>query len=92
MSLVKWFGQFLSILFSVSGVVVGLALLYLIDSSALIVLPDYFVERNIPVNINYFEILKAVAIPYFIAGLFTWFTFRVFQSEKMSFLSFIQKN
>lgn len=91
MTQVYFLGQGISIIFCFLGVVLGLLFLWLIDSGKFIIMPEQFVERNIPVNFELTSILLAFFVPYIVASLFTHITFKVFKKEDTSFLSFVRK-
>lgn len=84
-------GQGISILFCSLGVVLGLMFLWMLDSGNFIIMPEQFVERNIPVNFELKSILFAFFVPYAVASVFTHITFKVFKKEDTSFLSFVRK-
>ena len=85
------FGQTITIVFSFLGVVLGGLFLYLLDSKKLIIMPEHFVERNIPVNITIEQVLISFLVPYLVSSVFTHFTFKSFKSGNFSFLSLIRK-
>ena len=90
--LIYIFGQLISLIFCLLGVGVGLAFLWLLKSNNFILMPDLFVERNIPVKIEYISLLISFFIPYLFATVFTHITFKLFRDENGSFLNLIKKD
>ena len=91
MKLIHIFGHLLTGIFSMLGVALGLIFLKLLDSNQLVIMPEHFVERNIPVNFEITDILLAFLVPYLIAYIFTKITFNIFKKEDTSFISLIKK-
>jgi lipoprotein-releasing system permease protein len=91
LKLVYWFGQFITVFFCLLGVLLALAFLILLDTNQFILMPEHFVERNIPVKIDFFSMLISFLVPYFVASLFTHYTFKIFKRENNSFVSLIRK-
>ena len=91
MKLIYIFGHLLTGVFSLLGVSLGLIFLKLLDSNQLVIMPEHFVERNIPVNFELRDILLAFFVPYLIAYIFTKITFNIFKKEDTSFISLIKK-
>lgn len=91
MTQVYLLGQGISIIFCSLGVGLGLLFLWLIDSGNFIIMPEQFVERNIPVNFDLTSILLSFFVPYLVASIFTHITFKVFKKEDTSFLAFVRK-
>ncbi len=89
--LIYTFGQSLSALFCLIGVLAGIVFLVLLKNNQFIIMPDHFVERNIPVRLDYVHWLVAFFVPYIMASVFTHFTFKVFKKENYSFISLIRK-
>ena len=89
--LVYIFSQSLSIFFCFAGVSLGILFLYLLDSKKMIIMPEQFIERNIPVKFDTYSILLSFFIPYIFSSLFTHYTFNIFKKDKNSFLSYIRK-
>lgn len=85
------FSQFLSLVFCLLGLGAGLALLALVSSSQINFMPDFFVERNIPVKITAFGMLSSFFIPYIVASVFSYFSFSFFKKENVSFIQNIRK-
>jgi lipoprotein-releasing system permease protein len=91
MTLIYLFGQGLTISFCALGLVLGLLFLLLLDNNNFILMPEQFVERNIPVKIEFLSSLIAFLVPYTVSSIFTHYTFRVFKNDKTSFISYIRK-
>lgn len=91
MKLISVFGHFLTGLFCLLGVCLGLGFLMLLDANQLVIMPEHFVERNIPVRIEAAHVLIAFLVPYLISFIFTKITFRIFEKEDTSFISLIKK-
>ncbi|MAZ48066.1 MAG: hypothetical protein CME65_05865 [Halobacteriovoraceae bacterium] len=91
MKLISTFGHLLTGLFCFLGVGLGLLVLELLDSNQLVIMPEHFVERNIPVRIELEHILTAFLVPYLISYIFTKITFNIFKKEDTSFISLIKK-
>ncbi len=84
-------GQGISIIFCILGVLLGVFFLWLLDSGNFVVMPEQFVERNIPVHFSLQSIIVSFLVPYGVASIFTHITFRVFKKENISFLSYVRK-
>tara|TARA_B100001971_G_scaffold111365_1_gene102437 strand:- start:67985 stop:69133 length:1149 start_codon:yes stop_codon:yes gene_type:complete len=90
-SLTYLFTHFISILFCLIGLGIGALVLYLISSNQINFMPDFFVERSIPVKVTALGVLKSFFIPYIIATLFARSSFKLFKKENQSFLSEMRK-
>lgn len=90
-SLTYLFTHFLSILFCLLGLGLGGLVLYILSSNQINFMPDFFVERSIPVKVTNATIIKSFLIPYIIATLFARSSFNLFKKENQSFLSQIRK-
>lgn len=90
LNLVHAFGQILTVFFCLLGVGTGLLFLYLLQTNQFILMPDQFVERNIPVKIELIHVLISFFVPYLVSLIFTYFTFKTFRKENQSFLSLIK--
>lgn len=91
MKLVYSFGQVVTVLFSLCGVLLGVAFLYLLETNKFVIMPEHFVERNIPVKLETIHILISFAVPYLVSSVFTHLTFKIFNKENYSFISLIRK-
>lgn len=90
-ALIYMLGQILAISFCSLGIVLGLSFLLLVDQNQIMIMPEQFVERNIPVQFDFFKVFLAFIIPYAVASLFTHFTFKIFKKDNFSFLTQIRK-
>jgi lipoprotein-releasing system permease protein len=72
------------------AVLVGLGLgggfLVLLKRYSGLLMPDVFLERNMPVNITLQGILLSVLIPYLIASLFAYLSFFHFKKDERTFI------
>lgn len=91
LSIIYAFGQFISVFFCLLGVCLGLAFLYLLQSNKFILMPDHFVERNIPVRIEILHLIIGFMVPYTVSSVFTYLTFKTFKKENLSFVGLIRK-
>jgi len=89
--LIYIFGQGLAVFFCAFGVILGVLFLMLLDSNTIAIMPEQFVERNIPVYFNSMQILLAFLVPYLVASLFTHYTFKIFRKDNTSFISHIKR-
>ena len=80
----------ISLIFCSSGVIVGILFLLLLKSNDINFMPDFFVERRIPVKIDSFKIIISFIVPYFIAVIFSYFSFVSFKRESSNFLKLIK--
>lgn len=80
----------IAFLFCSLGVLSGIAFLLLIQKGNIQFMPDFFVERSIPVNIESKSILISFLVPYIIAAIFSYFSFNFFKKENSSFLKLIR--
>lgn len=85
------FSQALSLIFCLLGLLAGYGVLSLISSSGLNFMPDFFVERSIPVKITLGGIISSFGVPYLVASLFSYFSFSFFKKENTSFIQNIRK-
>ena len=90
LSLVYIFSQFITVIFCLLGVSLGLGFLYLLQTNQFILMPDHFVERNIPVKTEVSHVILAFFVPYIVSLSFTYFTFKTFKKENQSFISLIK--
>lgn len=91
LGIVYKFGQLITVVFCLLGVVIGAGFLYLLDTNNFILMPDHFVERNIPVKLEWLHVVTAFIVPYSVSSVFTHYTFKVFKKENYSFISLIKK-
>lgn len=79
-----------SIIFTGIGLLAGLAFLFLLQNNDINFMPDFFVERRIPVKLDSFKIIISFVIPYIISVVFSYFSFSIFKKESSSFLNVIR--
>ncbi len=84
-------GQALSLFFCFFGVALGVVFLLLLDTNQIVVMPEQFVERNIPVHFETQALIFSFFIPYLFATFFTHITFKLFKNENYSFLALIKR-
>lgn len=80
----------ISFIFCSSGLIFGLFFLYLLKHNDLNFMPDFFVERRIPVSIDALKIIISFTVPYIISAIFSYFSFSSFKKESKSFLKIIK--
>ncbi|MEX1099492.1 MAG: hypothetical protein WEB87_03630 [Bacteriovoracaceae bacterium] len=85
------FTQLLSMFFCFVGLVAGLALLGILSSNQINFMPDFFVERSIPVKVTVSGLVSSFLIPYAVASVFSYFSFSFFKKENVSFITNIRK-
>jgi len=85
------FTHIVSLVFCSLGILVGLLVLELLNSNNLNLMPDFFVERRIPVKISPFKVLLAFIIPYSISVLFSYFSFSSFKKDTGSFIKLLRQ-
>ena len=91
LKLIYTFGHLITLLFCVAGVVLGLVFLYLLDTNQFVIMPDNFIERNIPVKIESMHIIISLIVPYFVSAFFTHLSFKSFKQENFSFITQIRR-
>lgn len=53
-------------------------------------MPDIFVERSLPVQLNFSSIVISLLIPFGISLIFSWFSFAYFRKENQSFVNIVR--
>lgn len=81
----------IGILFCAIGVGLGISFLMFIQKNSLNFMPEFFVERTIPVRLNLKIIVISFFVPYLIATVFSYFSFNFFKKENKNFLNLIRK-
>ena len=79
-----------SALFALIGLLAGIGFLMLLQHNDINLMPDFFVERRIPVKLDAFKIAISFVIPYVISVVFSYFSFNIFKKESSSFLRVIR--
>lgn len=80
----------ISFIFCLSGIIMGVLFLYLLENNDINFMPDFFVERRIPVQINALRVFIAFIVPYSISVVFSYFSFTSFKKESSAFLKTIR--
>ena len=91
LNLIFYFGQIITISFTALGTGLGVLFLFLLKTNKFILMPEHFVERNIPVHLESFHIFLSFIVPYSVACLFSYYTFRVFKKNNYSFINLIRR-
>jgi lipoprotein-releasing system permease protein len=84
------FTHLLSLVFCSLGLLGGLIFLYALDNFDLNFMPDFFVERRIPVQIDSLKVIISFVIPYSISAFFSYFSFSIFKKETGDFIRVIR--
>ena len=74
----------------VIGGIFGLGTLKLIERYGHDIMPDVFVERQLPVDLEFRHILISLIIPFGISVIFSFFSFLNFRKENQSFVSIVR--
>lgn len=72
------------------GGICGIGALKFIELYGHQVMPEVFLERQIPVALNLFQVLISLLIPFFISAIFSYFSFIHFRKENQSFVSIVR--
>lgn len=91
MRLSFWLTQVISLFTCLLGLGLGGLFLYLLDRYSLNIMPDFFVERKIPIFVNIKIIIISFLIPYSIASFFSYLSFRFFKKDQTSFVYLLRK-
>ena len=84
------FTLILSGLTVIIGGIFGHITLLLLESFGHELMPDVFVERELPVQLNFTNILISLVIPFGISVVFSYFSFLNFRKENQSFVSIVR--
>ncbi len=84
------FTLMLSGMTTVFGGIFGFVTLRLLESYGHDIMPDIFVERQLPVQISLTSICLSILIPFSISFVFSWFSFAAFRRENQSFVSVVR--
>jgi lipoprotein-releasing system permease protein len=68
----------------------GYITLKLLESHGHELMPDIFVERQLPVHLNFSHIVISLIIPFGISLIFSYFSFLNFRKENQSFVSIVR--
>lgn len=84
------FTLILSVVTVLAGGIFGFGLLQVIESFGHEIMPDVFVERELPVSIEFRHVIISLFIPFFISFIFNYFSFLNFRKENQSFVSVVR--
>jgi lipoprotein-releasing system permease protein len=90
MSLCFKFTLILSGLTVLVGGIFGSITLKLLERFGHDLMPDIFVERSLPVQLNFNNIVISLLIPFSISLVFSWFSFAYFRKENQSFVNIVR--
>lgn len=68
----------------------GLITLKLLEIYGHKIMPEVFVERELPIHLNLSHILLSLIIPFGISVIFSYFSFAHFRKENQSFISIVR--
>lgn len=91
MKLNFFMSQILSFGTCLIAVSLGILFLIVMDKYSINLMPSFFLEQKIPMKISTKGILLSFFIPYFIASLFSFLSFKYFKKEQDSFVSLLRK-
>ncbi|MFL5784610.1 MAG: ABC transporter permease [Bacteriovoracaceae bacterium] len=72
------------------GGIFGSIVLKILENYGHDLMPDIFVERNLPVQLNFNSIVISLLIPFGISLVFSWFSFAYFRKENQSFVNIVR--
>jgi lipoprotein-releasing system permease protein len=72
------------------GGIFGSLVLRVLENYGHDLMPDIFVERNLPVQLNFNSIVISLLIPFGISLVFSWFSFAYFRKENQSFVNIVR--
>jgi len=72
------------------GGIIGFLVLRILENYGHEIMPDIFIERQIPVQLTFSEIALSFLIPFGISLFFSYFSFAHFRKENQSFVSLIR--
>lgn len=90
LSLCYRFTMILSAVTCLLGGIVGYVVLEILERYGHDIMPDIFVERTLPVDLNFGHIVLSLAIPFGISMVFSYFSFAHFRRENQSFVSIVR--
>lgn len=74
----------------VLGGIFGRLTLWLLENYGHDLMPDLFVDRQLPIQVSYGHILLSLLIPFVISFVFSWFSFSLFRKENQSFVAVVR--
>ncbi len=84
------FTLILSGLTVILGGIFGSFTLKLLERFGHELMPDIFIERSLPVQLNFNSIVISLLIPFGISLVFSWFSFAYFRKENQSFVNIVR--
>jgi lipoprotein-releasing system permease protein len=84
------FTLMLSAVTTLLGGFFGFVALRLLESYGHDIMPDIFVERQLPVQVSISSVCLSILIPFTISFVFSWFSFAAFRRENQSFVSIVR--
>ncbi len=90
MALCFKFTLILSALTVLLGGIFGSLILRVLEGYGHDLMPDIFVERSLPVQLNFNSIVISLLIPFGISLIFSWFSFAYFRKENQSFVNIVR--
>jgi lipoprotein-releasing system permease protein len=72
------------------GGIFGYLILKILEKSGHGLMPDIFVERELPIKLDFFHIMISLIIPFGISLVFSYFSFANFRKENQSFVSIVR--
>ncbi len=90
LKLVYRFTLSLSAITCFAGLICGIFTLKLLEYYGHKIMPDIFVERQLPIDLNLMNICLSLFIPFAISWIFSFFSFQQFKKENNSFIGIIR--
>lgn len=72
------------------GGIFGYLTLVLLESFGHDLMPDIFVERQMPIELDFAHIVLSLVIPFGISLIFSYFSFAHFRKENQSFVNVVR--
>lgn len=90
LKLVYRFTLSLSALTCFTGLICGILVLKFLERYGHEFMPDIFIERQLPVDLNLVNIILSFFIPFAISWIFSFFSFQQFKKDHNSFIGIIR--
>lgn len=90
LSLCYRFTAFLSGITCIVGASMGYLCLRILEVKGHDIMPDIFVERTFPIDLNFGHVILGLFIPFGISLIFSYFSFSYFKKENQSFVSIVR--
>ena len=84
------FTVILSLVTVISGGIFGYSVLKILENYGHQLVPDIFVERQVPVELGLSHVILSLLIPFSISLIFSWFSFAHFRKENQSFVAIVR--